>query len=254
MQNTRRSASYSEKGPIKCRRNPFDLLFVLIMINIIHPKRRAGAFYSFFWKCKIFRSGKDCWLSVHCLCFNCSSATFLWPKVFGGRGRLFAPIESSSGIVRRIENLTKLLKIPHSQKARGLSRAGMILMVGIGQYWLIYIETKFSEWLLVWQWQWWMNGASNLPASRSLLSLVAVSSDLISRSDHHGRNERTPPSSFSTSSQGRLTSLSKFAGFVCRSWFGKQGRVFLEILFLPLWNLASFNFSISSLLSKGSLN
>ena len=48
MQNTRRSASYSEKGPIKCRRNPFDLLFVLIMINIIHPKRRAGAFYSFF--------------------------------------------------------------------------------------------------------------------------------------------------------------------------------------------------------------
>lgn len=151
MQNTRRSAIYSEKGPIKCRRNPFDLLFVLIMINIIHPKRRAGAFYSFFWKCKIFRSGKDCWLSVHCLCFNCSSATFLWPKVFGGRGRLFAPIESSSGIVRRIENLTKLLKIPHSQKARGLSRAGMILMVGIGQYWLIYIETKFSEWLLVWQ-------------------------------------------------------------------------------------------------------
>ena len=196
MQNTRRSASYSEKGPIKCRRNPFDLLFVLIMINIIHPKRRAGAFYSFFWKCKIFRSGKDCWLSVHCLCFNCSSATFLWPKVFGGRGRLFAPIESSSGIVRRIENLTKLLKIPHSQKARGLSRAGMILMVGIGQYWLIYIETKFSEWLLVWQWQWWMNGASNLPASRSLLSLVAVSSDLISRSDH-GRNMKEhllPPS------------------------------------------------------------
>jgi len=47
MQNTRRSASYSEKGPIKCRRNPFDLLFVLIMINIIHPKRRAGAFFFF---------------------------------------------------------------------------------------------------------------------------------------------------------------------------------------------------------------
>jgi len=47
MQNTRRSAIYSEKGPIKCRRNPFDLLFVLIMINIIHPKRGAGAFFLF---------------------------------------------------------------------------------------------------------------------------------------------------------------------------------------------------------------
>ena len=100
-----------------------------------------------------------------------------------GEGDFLHQFKSSSGIVRRIENLTKLLKIPHSQKARGLSRAGMILMVGIGQYWLIYIETKFSEWLLVWQW-WWINGASNLLASRSLLSLVAVSSDLITRSDH----------------------------------------------------------------------
>jgi len=68
-----------------------------------------------------------------------------------GEGDFLHQFKSSSGIVRRIENLTKLLKIPHSQKARGLSRAGMILMVGIGQYWLIYIETKFSEWLLVWQ-------------------------------------------------------------------------------------------------------
>ena len=152
MQNTRRSAIYSEKGPIKCRRNPFDLLFVLIMINIIHPKRRAGAFF-FFWKCKIFRSGKDCWLSVHSLCFKnmlvsniVVAKSFLWERAI-----FLHQFKSSSGIVRRIENLTKLLKIPHSQKARGLSRAGMILMVGIGQYWLIYIETKFSEWLLVWQ-------------------------------------------------------------------------------------------------------
>ena len=151
MQNTRRSASYSEKGPIKCRRNPFDLLFVLIMINIIHPKRGAGAFFSFFGNARFSDLAKFVdFQCIACVC-SCSSATLLWPKVFCGRGRLFAPIESSSGIVRRIENLTKLLKIPHSQKARGLSRAGMILMVGIGQYWLIYIETKFSEWLLVWQ-------------------------------------------------------------------------------------------------------
>ena len=166
-----------------------------------------------------------------------------------GEGDFLHQFKSSSGIVRRIENLTKLLKIPHSQKARGLSRAGMILMVGIGQYWLIYIETKFSEWLLVWQW-WWINGASNLLASRSLLSLVAVSSDLISRSDHHGRNERTPPSSFSTSSQG-LTSLSKFAGFVLGAGLENKDAYFLRFyscLFeiLPL--------SISSLLSRGSLN
>jgi len=166
-----------------------------------------------------------------------------------GEGDFLHQFKSSSGIVRRIENLTKLLKIPHSQKARGLSRAGMILMVGIGQYWLIYIETKFSEWLLVWQW-WWINGASNLLASRSLLSLVAVSSDLITRSDHHGRNERTPPSSFSTSSQG-LTSLSKFAGFVLGAGLENKDAYFLRFyscLFeiLPL--------SISSLLSKGSLN
>jgi len=152
MQNTRRSAIYSEKGPIKCRRNPFDLLFVLIMINIIHPKRGAGAFFLFFGNARFSDLAKIVdFQCIACVSKTCSSATLLWPKVFCGRGRYFAPIESSSGIVRRIENLTKLLKIPHSQKARGLSRAGMILMVGIGQYWLIYIETKFSEWLLVWQ-------------------------------------------------------------------------------------------------------
>ena len=185
------------------------------------------------------------------LVFQLLVSNMLWPRVFGGRGRLFAPIESSSGIVRRIENLTKLLKIPQSQKARGLSRAGMKWWWALGSIDWFTLRPSFLSGCLFDSVR-WINGASNLPASRSLLSLVAVSSDLISRSDH-GRNERTPPSSFSTSSQG-LTSLSKFAGFVCRSWFGKQGRVFLEILFLPLWNLASFNFSISSLLSKGSLN
>ena len=217
------------------------------MINIIHPKRGAGAFFSFFGNAKFSDLAKFVdFQCIACVC-SCSSTTLLWPKVFGGRGRLFAPIESSSGIVRRIENLTKLLKIPHSQKARGLSRAGMILMVGIGQYWLIYIETKFSEWLLVWQW-WWINGASNLPASRSLLSLVAVSSDLISRSDHYGRNERTPPSSVSTSSQG-LTSLTKFAGFVLGA--GLENK---DAYFLRFYSCLFEILPLSSLLSKGSLN
>ena len=217
------------------------------MINIIHPKRGAGAFFSFFGNAKFSDLAKFVdFQCIACVC-SCSSTTLLWPKVFCGRGRLFAPIESSSGIVRRIENLTKLLKIPHSQKARGLSRAGMILMVGIGQYWLIYIETKFSEWLLVWQW-WWINGASNLPASRSLLSLVAVSSDLISRSDHYGRNERTPPSSVSTSSQG-LTSLTKFAGFVLGA--GLENK---DAYFLRFYSCLFEILPLSSLLSKGSLN
>ena len=216
------------------------------MINIIHPKRRAGAFFFFFGNARFSDLAKIVdFQCIACVSKTCSSATWLWPRVFGGSGRFFAPIESS--IVRRIENLTKLLKIPHSQKARGLSRAGMILMVGIGQYWLIYIETKFSEWLLVWQW-WWINGASNLPASRSLLSLVAVSSDLISRSDHHGHNERTPPSSVSTSSQG-LTSLSKFAGFVLGAGLENKDAYFLRFYscLFEILPLSTFQFLVSSL-------
>ena len=222
------------------------------MINIIHPKRRAGAFFFFFGNARFSDLAKIVdFQCIACVSKTCSSATLLWPKVFCGRGRYFAPIESSSGIVCRIENLTKLLKIPHSQKARGLSRAGMILMVGIGQYWLIYIETKFSEWLLVWQCV--VDQRCFKSPGEQISSSKFGGCEF--RPDHQiwsydQSNERTPPSSFSTSSQG-LTSLSKFAGFVLGAGLENKDAYFLRFyscLFeiLPL--------SISSLLSKGSLN
>ena len=113
MQNTRRSAIYSEKGPIKCRRNPFDLLFVLIMINIIHPKRGAGAFVLFLemqdfpiWQ-RLLTFSALLVFQKHARQQHCCGQKFSV-----GEGDFLHQFKSSSGIVRRIENLTKLLKIP----------------------------------------------------------------------------------------------------------------------------------------------